>query len=894
MASAVRIVVTGDLIIDSYLVRPPRTPSTYHQALPHTALKQRDGGAWYLADMIRLACPEAQFHVEGPDALASACNTEDESVAHAYSVWSPYARVSGSKDRVWRISDFLGCQPAKYPHQPSYSNKAEGEPDLVVIDDENLGFRDKEALWPDALSNYNKPTRIILKAAPPLSANILWRNLVEKYADRLAVVVSAESLRGRNAAISKGLSWDRCIEDLDREFKTGLSARDLALANRVLVNFPEAGVASYVYGRLERFFFHPDEMEGSWEASRPGRTFGSLSILTAAVARYTVDPINYPLFVAAGRALTAVRASHDLGGGFVKDAGIKGMLGSFEPDFAHKKGSEEEEKKRKSPAHVKIAEIFHPFDKSKAGPECEFRAAFPQSLLSFPAFSDGVELKSDLLQDMTGVGYEYMAAIAMEVVINGIDKALASTPKARFGAYVTVDREEIERINEIARLITNYQANQLDRKPLSIAVFGPPGSGKSFAIKQLAAKIFPKDQTTLEFNLSQLSSRQELHQAFHQVRDASVKGMVPLVFWDEFDTRRENNELGWLKEFLAPMQDAEFHDGSHSHPFGKAIFVFAGGTKQSFQEFDLSTAKEKQFIDAKGPDFVSRLRGYVNIKGPNPIGPHDSREKNAELDKAYVLRRAMLLRKVLERFHPELIDLDTGNAAMSSNLIRGFLRVKGFKHGARSLESIVSMCSLKGTEYFGVAALPSPDILKLHVTSDFMEEVEAGEIEVPSVEAIAEEFHKAWRKQKEEDGYELGPERSDEPPKRHPLLIPYLELSEKDKDGNRRPARGTIAGLRRLGYDIVLLANVPEKKGIITEFLGPHMVRMMEMEHDIWLRDYLMRGYAHSETTNDKLCLHRCCEHMSKVDPDDKELDRVIVESIPKALEKIGYALIRK
>jgi len=73
-----------------------------------------------------------------------------------------------------------------------------------------------------------------------------------------------------------------------------------------------------------------------------------------------------------------------------------------------------------------------------------------------------------------------------------------------------VDREEIERINEIRRLITSYRASEADRRPLSLAVFGPPGSGKSFAIKQVAQELFGRAQATFEFNLSQFAARENL------------------------------------------------------------------------------------------------------------------------------------------------------------------------------------------------------------------------------------------------------------------------------------------------------------------------------------------------------------------------------------------------
>ncbi len=77
--------------------------------------------------------------------------------------------------------------------------------------------------------------------------------------------------------------------------------------------------------------------------------------------------------------------------------------------------------------------------------------------------------------------------------------------------------------------------------------------------------------------------------AFHQVRDIGLSGKFPLVFWDEFDTSLAETPLGWLRYFLAPMQDGKFQEGQISHPIGRAIFVFAGGTSSSMAEFDKGT-----------------------------------------------------------------------------------------------------------------------------------------------------------------------------------------------------------------------------------------------------------------------------------------------------------------
>ena len=77
----------------------------------------------------------------------------------------------------------------------------------------------------------------------------------------------------------------------------------------------------------------------------------------------------------------------------------------------------------------------------------------------------------------------------------------------------------------------------------------------------------------MEFNLSQFRDPVELTVAFHKIRDAVLKGKIPLAFFDEFDANLDVR-FGWLKYFLAPMQDGEFRDGEVMHPLGKGNLYF--------------------------------------------------------------------------------------------------------------------------------------------------------------------------------------------------------------------------------------------------------------------------------------------------------------------------------
>ncbi|HTW91427.1 MAG TPA: RyR domain-containing protein, partial [bacterium] len=624
--------------------------------------------------------------------------------------------------------------------------------------------------------------------------------------------------------------------------------------------------------KLERFVYRPDELEGMWREKNPGITYGTSSILTAAIARHRLDEDTYPLFMALSRGLGAAHTNHRIGGGDQAE---------FKPDAGE----------------ADIAKDL--CGKGKTDPINEYSSSFDPSILTYPPRRQ--RGKSDLLLDLTGVGFEYVAAKAVEVVMWGTENALRHAPQVRYGKFYTVDRDEIERINGVRNLMLSYKRNPKDTNPLAIAVFGLPGSGKSFAIKQLARGIFANDRKALsgerkvffEYNLSQMADVGELHRAFHQVRDASVQGQIPIVIWDEFDCRG----LEWLQYFLEPVQDAQFRAAGDVHPFGKAVFVFAGGTSRCFEDFDLSkggesAAKVRHFKDQKGPDFVSRLRGFVNIKGPDKIVPDRKRKRlgnksKAATDSAYILRRAIVLRDKLAKYHPQLIDTK-GRALVSPGIISAFLRVKNFEHGNRSIDALVSMSSVDQERHFGPAQLPSEDLLNLHVKDGFLKQVRRCEFSADSIEALAQAWHEAWCKCKRDMGYTPGPD--DDEKKTNHLLKPYADLTEDEKEANRTTARVLPAKLLDVGLE---LTRKSAKKHLRL-FTPRELKKLARLEHDRWLREKLVSGFTWAKDTERELRLHRDVTRFSKVPKQDQKLDYETTKTLPQKLWDLGYVLARK
>ena len=95
---------------------------------------------------------------------------------------------------------------------------------------------------------------------------------------------------------------------------------------------------------------------------------------------------------------------------------------------------------------------------------------------------------------------------------------------------VATERGEIEALRSIRSLIGEYTDSTVQKNPLSIAVFGAPGTGKSFTIRAVAESLAHSSSTVKEltFNLSPVAASTEIRDSLHQVRDIALSGKLPL------------------------------------------------------------------------------------------------------------------------------------------------------------------------------------------------------------------------------------------------------------------------------------------------------------------------------------------------------------------------------
>jgi hypothetical protein len=369
-----------------------------------------------------------------------------------------YGEKVKDEDRVWRVEKRLGTKRRLIPEAPSYGPDVTPSPDVLAIEDRALEFRDTPEMWPAALQEQGRPASVILATDEPLFEGALWTKLLKEHRDRLTVIVPADALRACGAAIRAPLSWDRTIEETAAELLGDRFASGLALVRRAVVVFGTDGAASFtrlpVLGapadglservQFETCLYDPACLEGSWAAKRPGLALNATGIIAAAMVRHELEPESYPLYLALGRGLATARESHYRGAGTV----AKGCLG---------------------PSAKDMIGLFHP----KSGePAATYFTAFPHHILNDPKLALKPATQSDLLEDFTGVGLDSVVSTGIDIVLRGADLALKPVPKANFGKYFTVDRDEIERINSIRNLIITYLNNAKDARPLSFAVFG--------------------------------------------------------------------------------------------------------------------------------------------------------------------------------------------------------------------------------------------------------------------------------------------------------------------------------------------------------------------------------------------------------------------------------------
>lgn len=880
----------------------------------------------------------SHFVLKVPDEHAEPC------AHHALATWKPFPLKPGDKNnetKVWRAEVLMGyghdephsAADGEKPHcdrsAPELVENLESAKRIVVLDDGGFLFRQEAhrdcwLLPQDVEGLKTSPDWYVLKLSAPVAQGDLWRELEKRHrqewtsgevarpdvSDRLVVMVSAADLRRESGHLSCGLSWESTVEDLRALIGHGGALSSLArLPRHLIVSFDSDGALwldnSDAANPKAHLIYDADGAEGQWAEvyDRNGEAFGYLSCLTASVTRSLAlqmgkSGIDLKDAIAAG--LSAMRDLRQFGHGVVETnhwptgfptKRLARVINQGTGDFANHRvpwTDQDWAPYRSSDSQKKAARVWRILESSQV----------PFGSSTFPS----------------------MVGLARQFVIYGT-KSLKHLPHARFGGLITADRGEMETLRSLRRLMLAYKADKKASKPLSIGIFGPPGAGKSFGVRQVATDktVFGEDGW-VEFNLSQFRDS-DLIGAFHQIRDLVLKGTTPVVFWDEFDS----SNYHWLQYLLAPMQDGRFQEQQITHPIGKCVFIFAGGTAHSFETFGPpkdDPDATKDFRLKKGPDFHSRLDAYYNVLGPNQRellpsskmggaakadnpSPTEAAQPVSLLDPADIctpLRRAIMIRHQLGLSKSEQrLDIDR-------SLLDALLKVGRYKHGARSLEKLVApLAPARPYDPVRPSHLPPPAIQAMHLEplrgdsgadrsgihfADFLTSRKHDLFsDASTIERLAEWIHLSWKA--------IYPKNkpSAEEPSPHSDKT-YWDLSEEGKEDNRAAARRIPDILALVGLTVI-----PREGGendvrdsvrdpAIQEHLRHHVDLLAQAEHDGWMDRKVISGWRYGKIRNDAAKIHDCLIPFSKLAKHQKDKDRDSVLHFQEHLWRAGYRIV--
>lgn len=810
---------------------------------------------------------------------------------HAYAFWKPHLKDQDEKEKkpdkqekVWRTSmqmgygdavEIGGVDPKAYKPVPTEDRV---NPDVLLLDDAGFEFRSaaQQNCWllpPDGAA---VPSWIILKMSKPIGHGDLWYNLLSYHRERLVCIVSIDELRLDSVNIARGLSWERTVEDLRHALSSNPTFGPLNTLPHLLVSISTDAVLWVDRSNRKpsaKLIFDAGGAEGGWNEAREGQVFGMSATLTAAVARQIAlaalaEPGKKPelrLESAIKAGLAAMRELQSHGHGPVREAPLP-------DDWFPAKGF---------PAD-RVAEVIieaDPLEITKRDKTIASAAVPPPGEpLRRP---DGTWMIIEDTQWPPGIAHRPpLVGLARQVVFRGLP-ALDKQPHARLGKLVTVDRNEIETLRALRRLMVAYAAKKDADKPLSIGVFGRPGSGKSFGVKEISKGVFG-EKAWLEFNLSQFAEPTDLIGAFHQVRDKVLSGVTPVVFWDEFDSR----SYYWLQFLLAPMQDGRFQGGQISHWIGKCVFVFAGGTSWTFEEFgpaqDAPEEDKQAFRNSKGPDFHSRLDAYYDVTGPNQRSlpkrnwPDPDVPKPDPSDVSFPLRRALLMRSKLGYKDDKEIEFD-------SDLLDALLLVREYRHGARSLEKLVA--DLRPSDDGGVlpSRLPPPRLAAMHVDPGELDALlrrNESYLNSGMIETLAAAIHHNYLASVGKAGAQEN------------FRPDFAHLREADKAPNRAAARRyprllSLIGARIVDADEADCVRVPAAQ--LEALLALHLEVLAEEEHRGWMEERRAEGWRPGAERKNPEKIHDLLTTYGKLSEPDKDKDRKSVLNIPKIMTVAGF-----
>ena len=726
-------------------------------------------------------------------------------------------------------------------HDPPGHPVPIGDHDLLVIHDIGSVRPDRDA-WKTLMDDPANARWSVVTTDDPI-----W--LVDaKGAERRILVVDADTLRSRGAAISTGRSWDDSFTGLIQHLN-GSGGALMKCAAHLLVRFGTAGLVHVRPDKKGLEFtahFLPAEVE---EEGSPEKMAGLREVF---IARLSME-------------LTRSTVPHQE----VKDGPVTRV-----PDI------------RTVEQRIPFAAI-EALRSARMAQDSgwivhEDELAIPAEVFALPSNNNlsiaGMDITAlpdhgSLLDLATHGSHDTLMAWAVHHVLTGENGVLGATPMVPFGGLLSADRQEIEQYRAIRDKMFHYVAHPGD-KPMSIGVFGPPGSGKTFGVEQIK-DMLGEAVTWISIDFGGFQKEEQILKEWQGIRNENIRLRIPFVLFDEFDAPLHGTPYGWFQHFLQPVNNGVFREDTVEHPVGRGIFVFTGGTCHTYAELrrksqggdPVNETARDQARERKMPDMLRRLEDHIDVKGV-------SRRPGEPAD-LYLVRRAVVLRKQFIGKRTEdvkkKVDVDLG-------LLVALLRIEDYHNGTSAMCKLVARIKPNDEGRFGSGALPADDELDNYVDPKALKAIMTDSAHLQDViESLARMIHEGWRK-------------NQDPKEKKEADVPWDELSPSYQDSNRMQAMDMVRKLASIRCRIV---KDNARTSPITVFTANEVESMARDEHDRWMKEKLAAGWVYGPERNNLLRIHPLLIPYDELDEKAKEMDREPVRRIPEWLREVGFGVVR-
>ncbi len=679
-------------------------------------------------------------------------------------------------------------QKTKAPSEEQITFEDDDQATLCVFNDGGIRLRQGNAAWlesePWAKSPDRGKTWAIVKSHEPkvdtARPSSFFNKLINLLPNRVVFVMNADDLRRNGVAISSSLSWERSVNDLVSQIETQkILGPDVP--THLVITF-DFDAAMYLHTSQSKenatveqaiLVYSTNRGEGEYQSELNGSMPGAQTIFTSVLSGLIhthflehpeiqlqdssdlIEKILTYALIAKQRMLKCGFQPVTDNNMFTRvpksgyNNGVVRLIPTLmyhESVFALPPLSENESSDDQQPPEAMMPSTRRPDAFSYPLGRDDDTSPLRQLRKDQSAYKlSGVRLDKDWLRrsdleifDVFSNDLPQSPCPFVDYVRKGNMEIAGEEfplPICNIGKIKTISSREIESLRAIRRLIHSYLVeNDGAPTPLGLAVFGQPGTGKSFTVKSVFKTLQGSvkelvEGSFIECNLSGFSDPEDLSIYFQTARDLRLAGKVPVLFFDEFDCSVDRNEFYWLKHFLAPLQDGVFTSGHMTHPIGKSIFVFAGSVSSTFNEFGEKFLNgDSNFVHSKGRDFLSRLQGHIDIGGLWPIHSDGSTKEIPESGifadrefRKFIMRRAILLREILRMRAPSIFQAGGGTemADIDEKVVEAFLHEEKYLHGIRSIEAVIRMSSISGARRFTPECLPTKEQLQMHVSPEF-------------------------------------------------------------------------------------------------------------------------------------------------------------------------------